>query len=362
MEKVKILVLPGDGIGPEIVDSAKDIIFCLKDLFGIKFELSYYDIGFKALKEKGTTFPTEILNLAQKFHGLILGPVSHLDYPPPEKGGINPSAEIVTKLDLYANLRPAKSRKGILTKNGKSIDLLIVRQRTEGFYSDRNMYIGSGEYMPTPDIALSTRKITRYESERIAKVAFEQAMGRNKKVTAVHKANVFRISDGLFIESVRKIRKRYPDIHYNEELVDATAANLIRNSDDYDVIVTTNMFGDILSDEASEISGSLGIGAGINFGEKLVVAQAQHGSAPDLAGKNIANPSSIILSVSMMFAWIGHKYKINDIIECSKLIDKSMDFVLSDKKLRTKDLGGNLSTKEFTKNLISVISKVNKTI
>lgn len=267
MEKVKILVLPGDGIGPEIVDSAKDIIFCLKDLFGMKFELSYYDIGFKALKEKGTTFPTEILNLAQKFHGLILGPVSHLDYPPPEKGGINPSAEIVTKLDLYANLRPAKSRKGILTKNGKSIDLLIVRQRTEGFYSDRNMYIGSGEYMPTPDIALSTRKITRYESERIAKVAFEQAMGRNKKVTAVHKANVFRISDGLFIESVRKIRKRYPDIHYNEELVDATAANLIRNSDDYDVIVTTNMFGDILSDEASEISGSLGIGAGINFGE-----------------------------------------------------------------------------------------------
>ena len=356
MEKVKILVLPGDGIGPEIVDSAKDIIFCLKDLFGIKFELSYYDIGFKALKEKGTTFPTEILNLAQKFHGLILGPVSHLDYPLPEKGGINPSGEIVTKLDLFANLRPAKSRKGIQTKNSKFIDLLIVRQRTEGFYPDRNMYFGSGEYMPTPDIALSTRKITKSESERIAKVAFDQAMIRNKKVTAVHKANVFRISDGLFLEAVRNIRKSFPDINYNEELVDATAANLIRNSDFYDVIVTTNMFGDILSDEASEISGSLGIAPSINFGEKLVVAQAQHGSAPDIAGKNIANPSSIILSVGMMFYWIGLKYNEKKLIDCSRLIDKSIDLILNDKKLRTKDLGGKLSTKEFTKNLISVIS------
>ena len=356
MEKFKLLLLPGDGIGPEITESVKKIIFCIDDMFKINFKLNSYDIGFKSLKEKGTTFPAEVLNLARNSDGVILGPVLHLDYPLPEKGGINPSGEIVTKLDLFANLRPAKSRKGIPTKNGKLINLLIVRQRTEGFYPDRNMYLGSGEYMPTADMALSTRKITRFESERIARVAFEQAAIRNKKVTAVHKANVFRISDGLFLDSVRTISKNFPDIDYKEELVDATAANLIRNSDDYDVIVTTNMFGDILSDEASEISGSLGLAPGVNFGEKLIVAQAQHGSAPDIAGKNIANPSSLILSFSMMLSWIGHRQKNNKLIECSGLIDRSVDSILSDVNLRTKDLGGKLSTNEFTKNLISVIS------
>ncbi|MBL00955.1 MAG: 3-isopropylmalate dehydrogenase [Chloroflexi bacterium] len=361
MKSLKILVLPGDGIGPEIVESLKKIIFFIDDSFKINFKLKTLDIGFKSLEEQGTTLPPNVLKMARNSDGVILGPVSHLDYPMPENGGVNPSGEIVTKLDLYANLRPAKSRKGIPTKNGKSINLLIVRQRTEGFYPDRNMYLGSGEYMPTVDMALSTRKITRFESERIAKVAFEQAAIRNKKVTAVHKANVFRISDGLFLDSVRNISKDYPDVDYNEELVDATAANLIRNSDDYDVIVTTNMFGDILSDEASEISGSLGIAPGINFGEKLIVAQAQHGSAPDIAGKNIANPSSLILSFSMMLSWIGYKKKNNSLINCSQLIDKSLDSILSDINLRTKDLGGKLSTNEFTKNLISVISNnINK--
>ncbi len=356
MKNLKILVLPGDGIGPEIVESVKKIIFCLDDLFKINFKLETFHIGFKSLQEQGTTFPPEVLNLARSSDGVILGPVSHLDYPLPENGGINPSGEIVTKLDLYANLRPAVSREGIPTKNGKSINLLIVRQRTEGFYPDRNMYLGSGEYMPTKDMALSTRKITRFESERIAKVAFEQAAIRNKKVTAVHKANVFRISDGLFLESVRTISKNFPEISYKEELVDATAANLIRNSDEYDVIVTTNMFGDILSDEASEISGSLGLAPGVNFGEKLIVAQAQHGSAPDIAGKNIANPSSLILSFSMMLSWIGRRQNNKKLIECSRLVEDSLDSILSDANLRTKDLGGKLSTNEFTKNLISVIS------
>ncbi len=209
-----------------------------------------------------------------------------------------------------------------LTILRKPMDLVIVRENTEGFYSDRNMFAGSGEFMPDPDMALSIRKVTAKASSRVAKAAFEIARGRRKKVTAVHKANVVKLSDGLFLREVRKVAEAYPDVTLDELIVDAAAAHLIRSPDRFDVIVTTNMFGDILSDEASELSGSLGLGGSINAGENICVAQAQHGSAPDIAGKNIANPTSLILSAAMMFEWLGRRR--NDPSFCAHLRSSTM--------------------------------------
>ena len=188
--------------------------------------------------------------------GSYFGPVSHYEYPSRQEGGINPSGELRVKFELDANIRPCRSRPD-LTILRKPMDLVIVRENTEGFYSDRNMFAGSGEFMPDPDMAFSIRKITAKASAQVARTAFELARLRpRKKVTAVHKANVVKLSDGLFLREVRKVAQDYPDVILDELIVDATAALLIRSPDRFDVIVTTNMFGDILSDEASELTGS----------------------------------------------------------------------------------------------------------
>ena len=191
----------------------------------------------------------------------------------------------------------------------KEMDLVIVRENTEGFYADRNMFFGNGEFMPTEDVALAVRKISVKGCCRIAKAAFEIATKRRKKVTAVHKANVMRISDGLFLREVHKVAEDYPQVKLDEMIVDAMAAMLVRDPARFDVIVTTNMFGDILSDEASEISGSLGLGGSLNAGDGVAMGQPQHGSAPDIAGKGIANPVSLMLSASMLLDWMATEHK-----------------------------------------------------
>src|ERR1043166_4312004 len=211
-------------------------------------------------------------------------------------------------MDLYANIRPAKSRLGVgLT--GKPVDLVIVRECTEGFYSDRNMHMGSGEFMPTEGVAIAMRRITAKCCSRIARRAFEMAMQRRRKVTAVHKANALRISDSLFLSEVRKVAKDFPEVELEERIIDATAALLLRDPMRFDVIVTTNLFGDILSDEASELAGSIGLAASVMVGEDLCVAQAQHGTALGRAGLDTANPSSLILSAAMLLEWLGRKYQ-----------------------------------------------------
>jgi isocitrate/isopropylmalate dehydrogenase len=227
------------------------------------------------------------------------------------------------------------------------LDLVIVRENTEGFYSDRNMFAGSGEFMPDPDMALSIRKITAIGSARIARTAFELARRRRRKVTAVHKANVVKLSDGLFLREVRKVAGGYPDVALDELIVDATAALLIRNPERFDVIVTTNMFGDILSDEASELSGSLGLGGAINAGDEVCVAQAQHGSAPDIAGRNLANPTSLILSAAMLLEWRGRRDNEPRLLAGAAAIEAAIDVVLANPATRTRDTGGELGTDRF---------------
>jgi 3-isopropylmalate dehydrogenase len=347
---MNILTLEGDGIGPEIMAATTQVLDRAEALFKLGLKYSSKPIGFAALEKTGTTFPPETLEAAKAAAGTILGPVSHNDYPPAAKGGINPSGALRIGLDLYANIRPARTRPGFPPPCGKPLDLVIVRENTEGFYSDRSMFVGPGEFMPTPDLALSMRKITRLGSTRIAEAAFALAKREGRrKVTAVHKANVLRVSDGLFLECCRGIAKKYPDIAYEEKIVDAMAALLVRDASKFDVIVSTNMFGDILSDEASELSGSLGLAASLNAGDEHGVAQAQHGSAPDIAGKNLANPASLIGSAAMMLAWLGQRHNRPNFGKAAAAIEKALDEAIASPQTRTRDLGGTLGTDAFGK-------------
>ncbi len=356
-ETIRMAVLRGDGIGPEIVEAT---------LAGLraaaareKFELALIEapVGVAALKSLGSTFPEPSFAAARAADAILLGPVSHNSYPNAAEGGLNPSGELRRRLDLFANIRPARSRAGLPPRCGSTVDLIIVRENTEGFYADRSMHLGPGELMPTPDLALSLRKITRAGSTRIAEAAFRLAATRKRcKLTAVHKANVLRVSDGLFLECARAVAKSFPQVAYEEMIVDAVAARLVRDASAFDVIVTTNMFGDILSDEASEIAGSLGLAASINAGSDHAMAQAQHGSAPDLAGQDLANPSSLIGSVAMLLAWLGERRAEARLTQAAQRIERALDKVLADPGRRTRDLGGALGTAAFTRHVVDEIA------
>ncbi|MBR0724971.1 isocitrate/isopropylmalate dehydrogenase family protein [Bradyrhizobium manausense] len=352
---MKIIVLPGDGIGPEITDATLRVLKAADQSLSLGLEYETHQIGLVSLKEQGTTLPDQVMTRIPEADGVILGPVSHYEYPSRDKGGINPSGELRVKFQLYANVRPCRSRKDLSILR-KPMDLVIVRENTEGFYSDRNMFAGSGEFMPDPDMAFSIRKITAKASSSVARTAFELARGRRKKVTAVHKANVVKMSDGLFLREVRRVAADFPDVELEELIVDATAALLIRTPDRFDVMVTTNMFGDILSDEASELSGSLGLGGSINAGERICVAQAQHGSAPDIADKDLANPTSLILSAAMLLQWRGQRDENPRLVSAAQLIERAVEEVLDDPTTRTRDVGGQLGTRAFTDAVVAALT------
>lgn len=346
---MRILALPGDGIGPEIVSSSLDVLKSANERFQLGLEVEFDDIGFASLEKYGTTLRPELLEKARGYDGLILGTISHAEYPKPEKGGHNVSAGFRVGLDLYANVRPARTREFTPSNlsPGKEMDLVIMREATEGFYADRNMFRGWGEMMPSPDMALSVRKITRHCSERIARAAFELAMKRRKKVTAIHKANSFHMTDGLFLEAVRTVAKEFPEVELNDLLVDASTAHLVRNPERFDVVVATNFYGDIISDLASELSGSLGLAGSVMANDTLCCAQAQHGSAPDIQGQDRANPISMILSVAMLLQWLGERRNKPAFEKAGKAIEVAVDAVLANPATRTPDLGGSIGTKAF---------------
>jgi isocitrate/isopropylmalate dehydrogenase len=353
---MKILVLPGDGIGPEITDATMTVLRAATERFSLPLDFRTEEIGLVALSKYGSTLPLNVFEAAERSDGVILGPVSHYDYPPRDQGGVNVSSEFRIRFDLFANVRPSRSRSGITHWGRTAMDLVIVRENTEGFYSDRNMFAGPGEFMPTSEVALSLRKITSSGCSRISRKAFELASTRRQKVTAVHKANVLKVSETLFLREVRKVARDYPSVRLEEILVDAMAAYLVRDAARFDVIVTTNMFGDILSDEAAELSGSLGLAAGLNVGDKMAVAQAQHGSAPDIAGQGAANPTSLILSAAMLLAWMGTHRNELSLIATAEKIDAAVDAVLADPAKHTADLGGTLRTQDFAAAVVDAFS------
>ncbi|EIJ68988.1 isocitrate/isopropylmalate dehydrogenase family protein [Pasteurella bettyae] len=357
---MKIIVLPGDGIGPEITAGAVKVLQAANEKYNLDLHFDYEEVGFPSLEKYGTTLRQETLEKAKTYDGIILGTQSHADYPKPEKGGRNVSAGFRIGLDLYANVRPARSRPFLPTNMspGKSIDLVIMREATEGFYPDRNMTQGWGEVMPSPDMALSIRKITRHCSERIARKAFELAMTRRKKVTAIHKANSFHMTDGLFLEAVRDVAKEFPEVELNDLLVDASTAHLVRTPERFDVLVATNFYGDIISDLASELSGSLGLAGSIMASDLYCCAQAQHGSAPDIAGQDKANPVSMILSVAMMVEWMGNKHNKPELIKAAKAMTEAVDKVLEDPSARTPDLGGKSTCSAFSEAVAKIVKNL----
>ncbi len=344
---MRLMLLPGDAIGPEITDATERVLRAADEAFGLGLEIERRDIGWVAHEARGETMPQDVLDRVGEVDGTVLGPVSHLDYPPRAEGGWNPSAAIRTTYRLYSNIRPARSIPD-LTVLREPLDLVIVRENTEGFYSDRNMFAGSGELMPDPDLALSVRKVSRRACNAVAEEAFRLAAARRKRVTAVHKANVLKLSDGLFLDEVRAVAARHPDIELRELLVDASTAHLVRSPGEFDVLVTTNMFGDILSDLACALSGSLGLGGSLNVGDGVAVAQAQHGSAPDIAARGIANPTSLILSATMLLRWWGERGGGPAFARAADAVDAALDQCISDPTTRTRDLGGELTTEQLT--------------
>ncbi|WP_170755962.1 isocitrate/isopropylmalate dehydrogenase family protein [Ruegeria lacuscaerulensis] len=356
---MRIMTLPCDGIGPEIMAATLEVVEAANKKYDLGLTFEEEEAGFTSLRNHGITLRDDVLERARtEFDGVILGTQSHMDYPPVVEGGRNVSAGFRIGLDLYANVRPARSRDFIPNK-APGMDLVIMREATEGFYPDRNMYKGVGEMMPDPNMALSVRKITRHGSMRICREAFKLAMQRKKKVAAIHKANSFLMTDGLFLECFREVAKDYPEVETEELIVDAFAALLVRKPHEYDVIVATNFYGDILSDLASELSGSLGLAGSINANAEtgLCCAQAQHGSAPDIQGQNVANPTSLILSAAMMLIWLGEQKGSPKLMEAGRAIADAVDAVMDDPAKRTRDLGGTVNTDIFGTLVAEMVSK-----
>jgi len=333
--KNKITLIPGDGIGLEIMHAAKEII----DTATNNIEWEEAVAGSTAYEKCGALLPEDTLKSIEKNKIAFKGPIT----TPVGKGFRSINVELRQRFNLYANVRPVKSYEGIDSLY-KDLDFVIVRENTEDLYKGI-------EYMVTPDVAESIKIITRSASERIADFAFKLALKEKRsKVTLTHKANIMKLSDGLFLESGRNIAEKYPDIEFEDVIVDAMSMKLVMNPRDYHVIVAPNLYGDILSDMAAGLIGGLGMAASANIGDDTAIFEPVHGSAPDIAGKNIANPTSAILSGILMLKHIGEN-------DAALKIEYALKNVLKNKNLHTKDIGGNLNTTEFKNEVILNLNK-----
>jgi 3-isopropylmalate dehydrogenase len=344
---MKLVVVPGDGIGPEITAATMQAVEALRRRCGFELEVQELDSGLAAHKRRGVTVTPEDIEIARAADAVILGPMSVTLYPPAAQGGVNVPATFRTALELYANVRPSYTRAGVPSVS-KRMDIVFVRENLEDFYVDRNMHMGSGEFMPTPDVVLAVGKMTAEGCRRIARVACDIAAGRpRRKLTIVHKAPVLKLYNGMFRDVAREVAKGHPGLEVEDLLVDAVAALLVRTPGRFDTVLIPNMFGDILSDEASELAGSLGLAASLNHGDRCSVANAGHGSAPDIAGQNVANPSSLMLSTAMLFEHVGGKLGDDAVAAAGRVLRTSVDALLAAPATRTRDLGGSLTTSAF---------------
>lgn len=342
---LKIGVLNGDDIGHEIVPETVAIMQAAADRVGLDIGWEQLPIGRKAYDELGTSMPGDTLERLSRLDGWVLGPIGHQAYPK-NPAAINPHPILRKHFDLYANIRPARSYRSLPCVH-QDVDLVIVRENNEGFQPDRNVVAGSGEFRPSEDMTISVRVITRQGSSKVARAAFELARARRRKLTAVHKDTVFKLGCGMFAEECRKIATEFPDVEYQETMVDTFAMRLAMKPQQYDVVVTTNMFGDILSDEAAGLVGGLGMAPGLCAGPDRAMAQATHGSAPDIAGKGIANPFAMVVSGAMLLDWLGRKKDLTNAIEAATRIRTAVDAIIEEKSIVTPDLGGTASTSEM---------------
>ena len=335
-KKYQISLITGDGIGPEISESAFSILQKIHDNMGVKFEIKKLEAGDTVLKNTGNALSEETFEIIKNSDACLKAPVG--------ESAKDVIVYLRRMLDLYANIRPAKSYPNTPSLRD-DIDLVIVRENTEDLYTGEEFDIG--------DTSVAMRIISEKASKRIAEYAFKTATQRKmKKVTCVHKSNVMKKTDGLFARTCSKVANNFPNIKFEEMYVDACAMNLIRQPQLFDVIVTTNLFGDILSDESAQVVGGLGMAPAANIGDKFGLFEPVHGAAFDIAGKNIANPTSFILSIKMMLNWIGNKYADTKCIEIAQKLENVVYDVVKN-NIKTKDTGGDKTTVEFTKEIIS---------
>jgi len=325
-----ITLIPGDGIGPEVTSAVKKIIAAT----GVTIDWEEVNAGSEVMEEYKTPLPDTVIESISKNRVALKGPIT----TPVGSGFRSVNVEIRKRLDLYVNLRPVRSFEGI--SNYKNIDILVFRENTEGLYSGIEHKVGE-------NAAESIKIITRKASKRIVKAAFEYARKKGrKKVTAVHKANIMKFSDGLFLEEAQKVAEEYQDIKFDDRIVDNMCMQLVQYPQDYDVLVLPNLYGDIVSDLCSGLIGGLGLSAGANIGDEVAVFEAVHGSAPDIAGKNKANPIALLLSAVLMLNHINET-------KAAKKIERAVEKTLAEGKNLTSDLNGQASTDEITEAIIN---------
>ncbi len=328
-----VVMIPGDGIGPEVAAAAEKII----RTSGASIDWIYAQAGADTAEKTGNPLPVETIDLIDKHRVALKGPTGT-----PIGGGFRSiNVALRQHFELYANFRPAKTMKGLETRFD-NVDLITIRENTEGLYSGL-------EHVVTPGVVESLRIITEKGSERIVRFAFETArLYKRKKVTAVHKANILKLSDGLFLDVARRMAALYPDIEYSESIVDATCMRLVMDPSVFDVLVMENLFGDIVSDLASGLIGGLGMAPSANIGATHAIFEAVHGSAPDIAGKGLANPVAFTLSGALMLRHLGMPVE-------AERIENAIRTVIADGRVRTRDTGGTAGTSEFTDAVIEKI-------
>lgn len=333
MKKHKLTLIPGDGIGPEVTGAAISVMRAA----GVHFEWDSFVVGAEALSRFGDPLPQDLIDSIKRNKIALKGPV----ITPVGTGFVSANVRLRKALDLYANLRPIKSLKGVKTRY-EDVDLIIVRENTEDLYSGL-------EHEVVPGVIESLKIITDRASRRIAHFAFEYARreGR-KKVTAIHKANIMKLSDGLFLNCFRDVAKDYPDIEANDLIVDNACMQMVIDPNQFDVLLLENLYGDIMSDLGAGLVGGLGIVPGANIGEDIAVFEAVHGSAPNIAGRGIANPTALIQTAVLMLKHIGER-------EAADRIQSALERVLAEGQFLTRDLGGNAMTIEFTEAIIHAL-------
>ncbi|MEO6929061.1 MAG: isocitrate/isopropylmalate family dehydrogenase [Casimicrobiaceae bacterium] len=342
----KIGILDGDDIGLEVVPECVKVMKAAAAKAGVEIEWIPMLIARRAHDETGHTIPPGTLEKLESLHGWVLGPIGHREYPR-DATWVNAHPVLRKHFQFFANYKPFKSYPGIASVH-KDVDMLFLRETTEGFKVDGNMFAGYGEFQPTEDMAIGICVTTSYKSRLIAEAAFKAASLRpRRKVAAVHKNTVYRMGDGLFAEECRKVAARYPDIEFEEVIVDTCALRLVMNPQQYAVLVTTNLYGDILTDEAAGLVGGLGLAPGLNAGLRHAMAQATHGSAPDIAGRGIANPYAMIMSGRMLFDWLAAESNDARAAAAAKLIEDAMEKVIADARHLTTDIGGSATTAQM---------------
>lgn len=328
-----ITLIPGDGIGPEVTDATREVLAAT----GVQIRWDTQLAGAAAAEQSGNPCPDELIASVQKHRIALKGPIG----TPIGRGFRSVNVTLRKALDLYACLRPVKNIEGVPSRFS-GVDLVIVRENTEGLYSGL-------EHMVVPGVAESLKIVSERASTRIAEFAYRYARAnKRRKVSVVHKANIMKLSDGLFLDCCRKVSRRYSEVDTQEVIVDACAMQLVRFPERFDVLVMDNLYGDILSDLCAGLVGGLGVVPGANIGDECAVFEAVHGSAPDIAGKGVANPTALILSAALMLQYLGER-------EASTRVENAVRSVYAKSTVRTGDLGGNATTAEFTRAVIQAL-------